>query len=149
MQLGFFTMPIHPLGKDWRLCLREDRDAFILADELGFDAFFVGDHPGYATEPWIHLGAIAAQTTRIGLGSVVNLQQESSAALKMVYAEILTTVRQQQRCNTDETGWKQAGACCPAPHCSASRVVKSAPDIVCVARSRRESTCAASISTWS
>ncbi len=36
MQLGFFTMPIHPLGKDWRQSLREDRDAFILADELGF-----------------------------------------------------------------------------------------------------------------
>ena len=27
-------MPIHPLGKDWRQSLREDRDAFILADEL-------------------------------------------------------------------------------------------------------------------
>jgi hypothetical protein len=36
MQLGFFTMPIHPLDKDWRASLREDRAAFILADELGF-----------------------------------------------------------------------------------------------------------------
>jgi len=25
MQLGFFTMPIHPLEKDWRQSLREDR----------------------------------------------------------------------------------------------------------------------------
>src|SRR4051794_5916182 len=33
MKLGFFTMPIHPLGKDWRQSLREDREAFILADE--------------------------------------------------------------------------------------------------------------------
>jgi alkanesulfonate monooxygenase SsuD/methylene tetrahydromethanopterin reductase-like flavin-dependent oxidoreductase (luciferase family) len=46
--------------------------AGLLAEELGFDAFFVGDHPGYATEPWVHLAAIAAQTERIGLGSVVN-----------------------------------------------------------------------------
>jgi len=46
--------------------------AGLLAEELGFDAFFIGDHPGYATEPWIHLAAIAAQTNRIGLGSVVN-----------------------------------------------------------------------------
>ena len=36
MQLGFFTMPIHPLDKDWRQSLREDQEAFLLADELGF-----------------------------------------------------------------------------------------------------------------
>ena len=36
MNLGFFTMPIHPPEKDWRLSLREDREAFLLADELGF-----------------------------------------------------------------------------------------------------------------
>ena len=36
MKLGFFTMPIHPLEKDWRQSLREDREAFVLADELGF-----------------------------------------------------------------------------------------------------------------
>ena len=27
MQLGFFTMPIHPLEKDWRQSLREDQEA--------------------------------------------------------------------------------------------------------------------------
>jgi alkanesulfonate monooxygenase SsuD/methylene tetrahydromethanopterin reductase-like flavin-dependent oxidoreductase (luciferase family) len=46
--------------------------AGLLAEELGIDAFFIGDHPGYATEPWVHLAAIAAQTRRIGLGSIVN-----------------------------------------------------------------------------
>ena len=25
MDLGFFTMPIHPVGKDWRTSLAEDR----------------------------------------------------------------------------------------------------------------------------
>ena len=44
MQLGFFTMPIHPLDKDWRQSLREDREAFILADELGFTEGYVGEH---------------------------------------------------------------------------------------------------------
>ncbi len=44
MNLGFFTMPIHPLEKDWRACLREDREAFILADELGFTEGYVGEH---------------------------------------------------------------------------------------------------------
>ena len=44
MKLGFFTMPIHPLDKDWRLSLREDREAFLLADELGFVEGYVGEH---------------------------------------------------------------------------------------------------------
>jgi alkanesulfonate monooxygenase SsuD/methylene tetrahydromethanopterin reductase-like flavin-dependent oxidoreductase (luciferase family) len=44
MKLGFFTMPIHPLGKDWRQSLREDREAFILADELGYVEGYVGEH---------------------------------------------------------------------------------------------------------
>src|SRR3954464_7797864 len=44
MKLGFFTMPIHPLGKDWRQSLREDREAFILADELGYTEGYVGEH---------------------------------------------------------------------------------------------------------
>jgi len=44
MKLGFFTMPIHPLDKDWRASLREDREAFLLADKLGFAEGFVGEH---------------------------------------------------------------------------------------------------------
>jgi hypothetical protein len=35
MKLGFFTVPIHPLGKDWRQSLREDREAFELCWEPG------------------------------------------------------------------------------------------------------------------
>ena len=42
-----------------------------LADTLGFDAFFLGDHPAYAPEVWVHLGALAVQTSRVRLGSVV------------------------------------------------------------------------------
>lgn len=45
--------------------------AGLLADELGLDAFLLGDHPAYAPEPWLHLGALAALTERIQLGSVV------------------------------------------------------------------------------
>jgi len=44
MDLAFFTMPIHPLDKDWRTCLQEDRQAFILADELGFTEAYIGEH---------------------------------------------------------------------------------------------------------
>ena len=44
MNLGFFTMPIHPIDKDWRKCLHEDREAFILADQLGFTEGYCGEH---------------------------------------------------------------------------------------------------------
>ena len=44
MNIGFFTMPIHPVDKDWRQSLAEDREAFILADELGFTEGYVGEH---------------------------------------------------------------------------------------------------------
>jgi alkanesulfonate monooxygenase SsuD/methylene tetrahydromethanopterin reductase-like flavin-dependent oxidoreductase (luciferase family) len=39
-----------------------------LAEDLGLDAFFVGDHPAWALDPFVHLAAIAATTHRIRLG---------------------------------------------------------------------------------
>jgi alkanesulfonate monooxygenase SsuD/methylene tetrahydromethanopterin reductase-like flavin-dependent oxidoreductase (luciferase family) len=42
-----------------------------LADRLGLDAFYIGDHPARAPDPWPHLAVIAATTQRIRLGSVV------------------------------------------------------------------------------
>lgn len=44
MRLGYFTMPLHPLDKPWHISLQEDRQAIILADELGFYDAFVGEH---------------------------------------------------------------------------------------------------------
>jgi transposase len=45
----------------------------------------------------------------LSLGSVVSLQQAGSAALEKVYTAIHTAVQQQQRCNIDQTGWKERG----------------------------------------
>ncbi len=76
MKLGFFTMPIHPLEKDWRQTLREDREAFILADELGFAEGFCGEHVTDKAEnitscitflAWI---ASATKTMKLGTGTV-------------------------------------------------------------------------------
>ena len=40
MRLGYFTMPVHPMHRVWSETLKEDREAIILADRLGFhDAF--------------------------------------------------------------------------------------------------------------
>jgi alkanesulfonate monooxygenase SsuD/methylene tetrahydromethanopterin reductase-like flavin-dependent oxidoreductase (luciferase family) len=44
MRLGYFAMPVHPLTRDWCETLKEDREAVILADELGFHDAFMGEH---------------------------------------------------------------------------------------------------------
>jgi alkanesulfonate monooxygenase SsuD/methylene tetrahydromethanopterin reductase-like flavin-dependent oxidoreductase (luciferase family) len=44
MRLGYFTMPVHPIGRNPTETLREDREAIILADRLGFHDAFVGEH---------------------------------------------------------------------------------------------------------
>jgi alkanesulfonate monooxygenase SsuD/methylene tetrahydromethanopterin reductase-like flavin-dependent oxidoreductase (luciferase family) len=44
MRLGYFTMPVHPLHRSWTETLKQDREAIILADQLGFASAFVGEH---------------------------------------------------------------------------------------------------------
>jgi alkanesulfonate monooxygenase SsuD/methylene tetrahydromethanopterin reductase-like flavin-dependent oxidoreductase (luciferase family) len=44
MRLGYFSMPLHPLGRPWRETLAEDREAVVLADRLGFHDAFIGEH---------------------------------------------------------------------------------------------------------
>ena len=86
MKLGFFTMPIHPVGKDWRLSLQEDREAFLLADELGFTEAYVGEHATDRAENITSCIAfiawLAAATKQIKLGTgTVNLPNTHPAAL--------------------------------------------------------------------
>src|SRR3954469_1556910 len=44
MRLGYFTMPVHPMHRVWSETLKEDREAIILADKLGFHDAFMGEH---------------------------------------------------------------------------------------------------------
>lgn len=86
MQLGFFTMPIHPLTKDWRLCLREDRQAFILADELGFTEAYCGEHvtdqAENITSSALFLSWIAQDIKRMRLGTgTINMPNSHPAAV--------------------------------------------------------------------
>jgi alkanesulfonate monooxygenase SsuD/methylene tetrahydromethanopterin reductase-like flavin-dependent oxidoreductase (luciferase family) len=73
MQLGFFTMPMHPIGKDWQQSLREDREAFILADELGFVEGYCGEHntdpEENITSSAIFMASLAHVTKNIRLGT--------------------------------------------------------------------------------
>ncbi len=86
MQLGFFTMPIHPLGKDWRQCLAEDAEAFVLADELGFVEGLCGEHvtdlAENITSCAMFLASLAGRTKRIRLGTgTVNMPNSHPAAV--------------------------------------------------------------------
>jgi alkanesulfonate monooxygenase SsuD/methylene tetrahydromethanopterin reductase-like flavin-dependent oxidoreductase (luciferase family) len=86
MNLGFFTMPIHPLDKDWRQSLAEDREAFLLADELGFTEAYVGEHvtdkAENITSCVTFLAWIAAATKKIRLGTgTVNMPNAHPAAV--------------------------------------------------------------------
>jgi alkanesulfonate monooxygenase SsuD/methylene tetrahydromethanopterin reductase-like flavin-dependent oxidoreductase (luciferase family) len=44
MRLGYFTMPVHPMHRNWAETLKEDREAIVLADQLGFYDAFMGEH---------------------------------------------------------------------------------------------------------
>jgi alkanesulfonate monooxygenase SsuD/methylene tetrahydromethanopterin reductase-like flavin-dependent oxidoreductase (luciferase family) len=50
MRLGYFTMPVHPMHRNWAETLKEDREAIILADKLGFHDAFMGEHLADACE---------------------------------------------------------------------------------------------------
>jgi alkanesulfonate monooxygenase SsuD/methylene tetrahydromethanopterin reductase-like flavin-dependent oxidoreductase (luciferase family) len=44
MKLGMFMMPVHPLHRNHTETLKEDREAVILADQLGYHDVFIGEH---------------------------------------------------------------------------------------------------------
>ena len=88
MKLGFFTMPIHPVDKDWRLSLKEDREAFLLADELGFTEAYVGEHvtdrAENITSCIAFIAWLAAATRQIKLGTgTVNMPNAHPVATEV------------------------------------------------------------------
>ena len=75
MRLGLFMMPLHSPGRDLAAMLREDQEAILLADRLGFDEAWVGEHLTASTEPisspLIFLATLIGGTQRILLGTGV------------------------------------------------------------------------------
>jgi alkanesulfonate monooxygenase SsuD/methylene tetrahydromethanopterin reductase-like flavin-dependent oxidoreductase (luciferase family) len=85
MKLGYFTMPLHLVGRDWRETLAEDRDAVLLAERLGYEEAFIGEHVTDLAETitscLIFIATLARDTKRIKLGSgTVNLANRHPAA---------------------------------------------------------------------
>jgi alkanesulfonate monooxygenase SsuD/methylene tetrahydromethanopterin reductase-like flavin-dependent oxidoreductase (luciferase family) len=73
MRLGYFTMPLHPADRPPAETLQEDREAIILADELGFYDAFVGEHltekSENVTNSFIFLATLISDTKAIKLAT--------------------------------------------------------------------------------
>ena len=86
MEIGFFTMPIHPIDKDYKKTLSEDREAFLLADRLGFSEAYCGEHVTDSAEnitsSALFIASLAAETKNIRLGTgTVNMPNSHPAAI--------------------------------------------------------------------
>ena len=44
MELGFFTMPLHPPGSDYTTSLDDDLNQVVVLDELGYKEAWIGEH---------------------------------------------------------------------------------------------------------
>lgn len=86
IKLGMFMMPLHPPGRLMHETLKEDREAILLADKLGYVEAFVGEHVTDAAETVTScvafLASVAAETTSIVLGTgTVNLPNAHPATV--------------------------------------------------------------------
>src|SRR3954467_9550155 len=90
MRLGYFTMPVHPMHRDWSQTLQEDREAVILADELGFHDAFVGEHltdkAENVTNSFIFLATLIHATKTIKLATGTSNLSQSHPTLIAAHA---------------------------------------------------------------
>lgn len=80
MRLGYFTMPVHPQHRSMTQTLKEDREAVILADKLGFYDAFIGEHLTdqceNITNSMLFLATLISDTSTIKLATgTTNLSQ--------------------------------------------------------------------------
>ncbi len=86
MNLSLFTMPLHPPSRNYVDVLKEDREAIILADQLGFSEAFIGEHitdkAEAITSCLMFIASLIDSTNNIKLGSgTVNLPNNHPAAV--------------------------------------------------------------------
>jgi alkanesulfonate monooxygenase SsuD/methylene tetrahydromethanopterin reductase-like flavin-dependent oxidoreductase (luciferase family) len=84
LKLGYFTMPLHPPGRNYTQTLKEDREAILLADRLGYTEAYVGEHVTDICETipscLSFIASLAHDTKQIRLGSgTVNLPNSHPA----------------------------------------------------------------------
>ena len=75
MRLGMFMQPVHDPKRDQTQVIDEDREAIILADKLGFEEVWVGEHAAATVEPitapLVFLATLLGETKNIKLGTGV------------------------------------------------------------------------------
>ena len=86
MNLGIFMMPLHDPDRDYLTVLKEDREAILLADQLGYDEAWVGEHYSCKTEPIANplqfMATLISQTKRIKFATgVINVPQHHPAQI--------------------------------------------------------------------
>ena len=83
-------MPLHPRNRDPAVTLQEDREAFILADRLGFYDAYVGEHltdpEENVTNSFIFLASVLAETKTIKLGTGTSNLSQSHPVLVAAHA---------------------------------------------------------------
>jgi alkanesulfonate monooxygenase SsuD/methylene tetrahydromethanopterin reductase-like flavin-dependent oxidoreductase (luciferase family) len=93
MQLGYFTMPLHPPERDYTQTLKQDREAIMLADRLGYAEAFIGEHVTDRAETitscLMFIASLIHDTKRIKLGSgTINLPNSHPATIAAQVAMI-------------------------------------------------------------
>ncbi|MCZ6895155.1 MAG: LLM class flavin-dependent oxidoreductase [Gammaproteobacteria bacterium] len=84
VQLSIFMMPLHPPGRNYVETLTEDREAVLLADDLGYAEAFIGEHvtdiAETVTSSLMFCASLAHETKQIILGSgTVNMPNNHPA----------------------------------------------------------------------
>ena len=97
MQFGLFAMPEHPPIENWTLSYDRDIADIVLAEQLGFSEYWIGEHHtgGYENVPVPEymIAKASAVTSRIRLGTgVVNLpyQDPFMVAERLAFLDHLT-----------------------------------------------------------
>ena len=81
MRLGYFTMPVHPMHRNWVETLKEDREAFILADRLGYSEGYCGEHLTDAAENIPNIMMFIATLLGVGGAKIAPSRWKSIAAV--------------------------------------------------------------------
>src|SRR5262245_57665548 len=92
MRLGLFMMPLHPPTRTLTDYLRETTEKELLAEKLGFDEFWLGEHFSATSEPipspMMFMASLIPQTKRINFATgVINLPNRHPAVIAAEVAQ--------------------------------------------------------------
>ena len=90
---GMFIMPFHPPEKPLEKSLEEDLELVILAEQLGFTEFWIGEHHTMKYEtivmPEVFIARALGETSTIRLGAAPVCLNQQSAALWPYFPQLL------------------------------------------------------------